>query len=266
MQALAQQWEADQSLTPEQRDAGLETFTNTYLLDRQALLQYRIVANIKDAVANPYGYLAIQGTRPTENNLRFIDIGSGTMLQVDTSRPSPSTAPNQYVIFGNDSANTINGSAQGDRLYGGDGNDGVNGSDGEDYLEGNAGNDAMDGGKGIDTLLGGAGDDTLTGGDASDFLFGGAGNDTYYFEGNVGIDIVRDGDGVGKIVVGAPGFEALSGGKKLADNVWISDDKNVHLRLGRRQPDHPAGREQRRHRHPDRTGLEARQPGHHLER
>jgi Ca2+-binding RTX toxin-like protein len=229
--ALAQQWEADQSLSSEQRDAGLENFTSTHLLDRQALLQYRIVANIKDAVANPDGYLAIQGTRPTANNLRFIDIGSTTMLQVDTSRPSPSTAPNQYVIFGNDSANTINGSAQGDRLYGGDGNDGVNGSGGEDYLEGNAGNDAMDGGKGIDTLLGGAGDDTLTGGEASDFLFGGAGNDTYYFEGNVGIDIVQDGDGVGKIVVGAPGFEALSGGNKLAENVWISDDKKFTYAL-----------------------------------
>ena len=163
-------------------------FTDTYLYDRQALLQNIITANVKDGVVNPDGYLAVQGTPSGSTNTRYIDTTSGTLLQTNTARISPSTAPNKYVIFGDSAANTINGSAQDDRLYGGAGADILNGQGGNDYEE------------------------------------GGTGFDTFQFDAGFGNDTILDSDGQGAIRIGAT---TLSGGKKLSDNLWESDDKTI---------------------------------------
>jgi Ca2+-binding RTX toxin-like protein len=74
---------------------------------------------------------------------------------------------------GNDSNNTITGSASADEIYGLGGGDTLNGLGGNDSLSGGYGNDTLNGGAGDDELHGGAGDDT--------YVFGvGAGNDTIY--------------------------------------------------------------------------------------
>ena len=70
--------------------------------------------------------------------------------------------------FGNDLANTLNGTA------------------GTNILHGLAGNDILKGLAGNDLLAGGAGNDQLFGGDGNDVLYGGAGADI--LEGEAGID------------------------------------------------------------------------------
>lgn len=63
------------------------------------------------------------------------------------------------VEQGEDSNDSLTGSAGSDMLFGGAGND---------ILEGSAGNDTLVGGEGADTLVGGAGDDVLDGGVVTD--------------------------------------------------------------------------------------------------
>jgi Ca2+-binding RTX toxin-like protein len=80
--------------------------------------------------------------------------------------------------FGNQTSQTINGTAEQDSLVGFAGNDTLRGLAGADLLQGFDGDDVLDGGLGNDTLLGGAGNDTLDGGEGADRLEGGDGNDT----------------------------------------------------------------------------------------
>lgn len=76
------------------------------------------------------------------------------------------------IYFGNNFANVINGSDDGDDIYG------------------FGGNDVLNGGKGNDTLLGAGGNDLLKGGQGADNLFGGSGNDTISYAGSIGDVIV----------------------------------------------------------------------------
>lgn len=93
---------------------------------------------------------------------------------------------------GNDS---IYGEADDDLLSGGLGNDTVYGGTGNDIVVGDAGNDALFGDEGNDVLAGGKGDDTLNGGAGDDFIMGDAGNDTY--QASTGFDTYRFGFGDG---------------------------------------------------------------------
>jgi len=131
------------------------------------------------------------------------------------------TAQKDY-LFGGGGDDTLDGLAGDDVLRGGAGSDTLNGGDGADQLVGGDDNDTLDGGDGDDKLLGDAGDDVLIGGKGSDQLQGGKGDDTYRFSAGDGVDVIRDEDGQGKIEVDG---HALTGGKKLADGYWISDDK-----------------------------------------
>jgi len=131
------------------------------------------------------------------------------------------TAQKDY-LFGGGADDTLDGLAGDDVLRGGAGSDTLNGGDGADQLVGGDDNDTLDGGDGDDKLLGDAGDDVLIGGKGSDQLQGGKGDDTYRFSAGDGVDVIRDEDGQGKIEVDG---HALTGGKKLADGYWISDDK-----------------------------------------
>lgn len=131
------------------------------------------------------------------------------------------TAENDY-LFGGGGADTLNGLDGNDVLRGGAGNDTLNGGADSDQLVGGDDNDTLDGGEGDDKLVGDDGDDVLIGGKGSDQLQGGKGYDTYRFSAGDGVDVIRDEDGQGTIEVDG---QPLTGGKKLADSTWISDDK-----------------------------------------
>ncbi|MFZ6681424.1 putative Ig domain-containing protein [Undibacterium sp. Tian12W] len=113
----------------------------------------------------------------------------------------------QFTVFGDDTNNIIDGTDNfiGDHLYGGKGNDTINGGKGDDLLEGNEDNDQ------------------LTGGEGDDILRGGKGDDTYLFDGNYGKDTIFDSDEGGAVQIGSG---VLTGGKKLAKNVWKGTDSN----------------------------------------
>jgi RTX calcium-binding nonapeptide repeat (4 copies)/Lipase (class 3) len=92
---------------------------------------------------------------------------------------------------------------------------------------GGGGADNFTGGNLGDVILAGAGNDTINGGLGNDQLYGGAGTDTYLFSGAWGNDTITDSDGLGSIKIGDASAPALTGGKKLLDNVWESDDHSV---------------------------------------
>ena len=117
-----------------------------------------------------------------------IHLGSGGDAEGDQIWEIENVIGSDYgdIIFGDSSANFLDGGKGIDGLYGGDGDDYLRGGDGEDSLvgdggndtlEGGAGNDHMQGGAGDDVLYGGEGDDVLTGGEGDDMLFGGPGAD-----------------------------------------------------------------------------------------
>jgi Ca2+-binding RTX toxin-like protein len=92
---------------------------------------------------------------------------------------------------------------------------------------GGGGADSFTGGNLGDILLAGAGNDSLNGGLGNDQLYGGAGQDSYLFSGAWGNDTLTDSDGSGSIRIGTASSPALTGGKKLLDNVWESDDHSI---------------------------------------
>jgi Ca2+-binding RTX toxin-like protein len=57
------------------------------------------------------------------------------------------------IIYGNNNANTLTGTAYDDYIYGYGGNDTLNGLDGDDFLDGGTGNDTMYGGAGDDSYF-----------------------------------------------------------------------------------------------------------------
>jgi VCBS repeat-containing protein len=88
------------------------------------------------------------------------------------------------IINGSIKAETINGTAQDDRIFGDNGNDTINGG---------AGNDFLDGGNGSDLLAGGAGNDDMDGGNGQDTaLYAGNRADYRFLQGPNGSVIVRD--------------------------------------------------------------------------
>jgi Ca2+-binding RTX toxin-like protein len=200
-EALAQQWEADQLLTPVQKSAGLSNFSDAYLMDRQAMLQGMIAINRTDAsyaTALPGKVLA---------NYTYTDIATGQTISFKGTASNAYGQQPQKVIFGGDGNDPLDGSdaiaaGLGDRLYGGGGNDTIDGKSGDDYLEGDSGDD---------TLIGGAGNDRL---------LGGAGNDTYKFSGTFDRDTVTDADGTGVLKLDD---NTLVGGKANGvANTWFA--------------------------------------------
>ena len=106
-------------------------------------------------------------------------------------------------IFGDATANqidgglgndTLSGRGGNDGLTGGAGNDVIYGGDGADWLVADAGADRLIGDAGADVLIGGDGIDTLEGGGGTDTLFGGSGADQFRHDGLVadGFDWVMD--------------------------------------------------------------------------
>jgi Ca2+-binding RTX toxin-like protein len=124
-----------------------------------------------------------------------------TMLQVEPSAGAD-------IIYGTNSAETINAQDGDDTVYGLAGNDTLNGDAGNDSLYGGTGIDILNGGLGDDYLNGSSGD-TLNGGDGNDTLqggygttlSGGAGDDSligdngYYWSSTAGNDLLIGGEG-----------------------------------------------------------------------
>lgn len=85
--------------------------------------------------------------------------------------------PCRIERFGTNRSETVNGTAEGDRIFGLRGNDVLRGLGGDDCLTGDSGNDVLSGGSGDDSLIGGFGTDRLNGGPGNDTLKGGVGRD-----------------------------------------------------------------------------------------
>lgn len=104
------------------------------------------------------------------------------------------------VYTGNNTSETINGSAVDDTITGLGGNDSLSGLAGNDNITGGTGNDTLRGGLDSDTLLGGAGHDVIYGnqsddlivivdGEGDDTIYGGTGNDTLSTKGGWVVDM-----------------------------------------------------------------------------
>ncbi len=119
-------------------------------------------------------------------------------------------------------AGELTGNSESDLLVGSGGADSVAGGDGDDVALAGGGEDSLSGGAGADVLFGGDGADTLDGGASGDYLYGGAGDDRYQLSTGELFDVITDSDGNGSIWVDG---QQLTGGKKGADDYWISDDK-----------------------------------------
>jgi Ca2+-binding RTX toxin-like protein len=204
-----------------------ENYTDVWLSDRQALLQWQMVRNLSNvATGDPlFG-------RTTSEIVNYDDNATNLRVQLRPALPAPAgTYPARYVTFGSATNETLSGAGQEDHLYGGAGADTLNGQGGSDYLEGNADNDALDGGDGNDTLLGGAGNDILDGGIDSDQLKGGLGSDTYNFAANWGADTIEDAGGQGSLNVAGLGPITGSGAAKVATDAWQTPDKQTNYTL-----------------------------------
>ena len=176
---------------------GVGTLTDTWLSDR-ALFVTALGTGKPDAAGQLWRSASLPADRSFE--FRYVD-GNGAekiILAENTARPGGVTTgvPSQLIYFGGDGADTLTGSSNklGDHLYGGAGADILNGQGGNDYEE------------------------------------GGIGFDTYQFDAGFGNDTVLDSDGQGNIRIGTT---VLTGGKKLSDNLWESDDKTtIYLQQG----------------------------------
>lgn len=199
---------------------GVGTMTDRYLADRSAMLAWKIQYETKGARddnddvhrtgAKPYN--EDWDTNSLQGNWDFVDLttripgGQPLTLAIDGTGISLS---DHQVVFGTKTADEIEGAGQSDALYGMGGNDKLYGKGGDDYLEGGAGSDWLEGGTGNDTLVGG-----------KDF-------DVYKFSSGWGTDIIEDSDGNGVIDVTGIGTVTGFGTKKVAENIWQTDDKKI---------------------------------------
>ncbi|WP_188111220.1 PD40 domain-containing protein [Nocardioides antri] len=143
------------------------------------------------------------------------------------------------TLFGDDSANLIQGGRGDDTVLAAGGVDTVSGGGGEDTLVGDDGDDQLSGEGGDDVLRGGDGGDTMTGGDDADQIAGGPGTDTVDYTGRAQPVDVTVGSGPGNDggkVDGAAGdrdtvrgsVENVTGGNG-ADTL-VGNDLNNQLR------------------------------------
>ncbi|MHB1619265.1 MAG: hypothetical protein ACYCTY_04670 [Sulfuricella sp.] len=166
---------------------GSGTLTELYLEDRAAMLSWKMLFDTQDK-----SYGADFNTVSIAGDWDFIDratLISGAPLKLTIDGVSFGSATHQ-ILFGSGQDDT--------------------------------GATALTGGDNTDHLYGMGGADTLQGNGGADYLEGGSGNDTYLYTTGDGFDTILDTDGLGSIVVDGA---TLTGGKKLADKLWQSDDR-----------------------------------------
>jgi Ca2+-binding RTX toxin-like protein len=205
---------ADQTAREQGQTIALN-YTENYLNDRAALLNWQIKADLDNVQADSAGVIQVNAPASYGVKTQYVDWVAGQKIKVGNLNVL--TDATKYITFGDSQTNLIDGDFEADRLYGGGGDDTVNGKAGADYLEGNTGDDTLDGGKG------------------SDILVGGAGSDTYILRASdSGVDTIIDSDGQGAIkVIAADGSESIlgTGTIKRIDNgtgltgSWKSEDK-----------------------------------------
>lgn len=211
---LAEQWNADNALTAEQRANGEANYSDHWLEDRAAMLSWIVKRNAVDAVNGDAG----------EPQAIFIDNASNTTINVGTGTVFELTKAR--YIFGDQDAEILTGGEKADHLYGGRGADELYGQEGSDWLEGGADSDILYGDGGNDWLYGGAGNDTLAGGAGNDALYGGDGSDTYIINADQGADTLVDSDGQGSVRFEDHNLAAMPG-RYRGPNLWQSEDGNV---------------------------------------
>jgi len=189
-------WQADKAMTQADRDAGKETYTQSYLDDRASMLSWIVYRNTKDNTD-----VSISDANAPDQVFR--DFGPTSTTEVRTGSLLTSDSGRRHFLFGGDSADVLNGGDVSDHLYGGAGADTLKGLGGADYLEGNTG------------------DDSLNGGEGSDVLLGGTGSDTYQFDADWGKDIIKDSDGKGAIQLTGTALGSAKGAGKA--NQWAID-------------------------------------------
>ena len=132
-------------------------------------------------------------------------------------------------IYGRGGNDTISGQGGNDILFGENGNDTLNGNDGDDYLDGGAGVDRLEGGRGNDVLYGWGDDDTLVGQGGNDTLRGGSGDDE--LQGGPGDDTLYGGPGANELIGGA-GADLLDGSASHNDTAdYRSSNAGITISL-----------------------------------
>lgn len=227
--ARYQAWLSDKAALAAGGEA--DAYTDTWIADRSTLLQAITSRNTKNGTDVAYS-AALPTDRAYELHWVDADGVEQTLFAENTSRAGGvfKQVASQLVAFGDSQANILLGSdinKLGDHLYGGDGADTLSGLRGDDYLQGDAGDDSLSGGVGNDTLVGGTGQDFLNGGEGNDLLQGGSGADVYSFSKGWGTDIIQDSDGSGSIEIADIGTVTGAGAKKVAENIWQTDDKKI---------------------------------------
>ena len=158
----------------------------------------------------------------------YVSMGDDYKFLMDTA--------DKVLIYGDDNANSIEGTAQqeavfagagndtiytrqgNDLVYGGEGDDYIDTCEGDDIIYGENGNDTINAGYGNDTIYGGAGNDSIETGNGDDVVYAGDGNDYIYnFQGS---DYIDGGDGDDTIVTRYEN-DTLVGGK---GNDYFSDN------------------------------------------
>ncbi|HSI22053.1 MAG TPA: putative Ig domain-containing protein [Methylophilaceae bacterium] len=233
---LAEQWNADNALTSEERARGEANYSDLWLKDRVAMLSWIIKRNMADTVNGD----------ASEPSAVFIDNATNTTINVGAGRAVELTKAR--YIFGDNDVEILTGAEKADHLYGQGGADELYGQDGNDYLEGGADADTLYGDNGSDTLYGGESADKLTGGEGADRLYGGADNDT--LEGGLGNDTLVGGDGTDTYVIkagdgtdtllDADGIITLDGAqikgsagidadkwKQLGPDLWVDSENGI---------------------------------------
>jgi len=169
------------------------------------------------------------GTANQVNQFQFGEDGNDETYRIgnDTGNSIVGTAITEriYGLGGND---TINGGAGSDRIYGGDGNDRIYYDANDSLIDGGSGSDTLDasrltqgqrlsindfveienlaGGSGKDTLTGDATENSLVSNGGDDLLTGGAGNDT--LSGGAGNDSYRFNRGDGNDIILANSYNS----------------------------------------------------------
>ena len=137
----------------------LENFSEQYLTDRVAMLQWLIKYNESDEAYGDYlDPNDFPDTFGFDPNITYTDLSSpinndqDLVLKIDGD--DIAFDGYQQIVFGrDDKGEELKGFAKDDRLYGGGGNDNLLGQGGNDYLEGGKGNDTMSGGEDNDIYI-----------------------------------------------------------------------------------------------------------------
>lgn len=227
----------DGSLDLYEPATGKGQMTELYLEDRAAMLTWMIryelgMQDDNDSVfAGRKPYNEDWDTSAVEGNWDFVDFSKrlpgGAPLTLSIDGRGLSLADHQ-VVFGTKETDSILGGDVADHLYGMAGDDEIKGGKGNDHIEGGIGKDHLEGGEGTDVIYGMDGEDNIRGDKGDDYLFGGEGFDSYIIKSGDGVDIIRDADRQGIVLV--DGFD-LDDATQVKDNVWTSDDKRFRYML-----------------------------------